>query len=60
MYVIAECPAMQIFRMGAFKLPIPTVLPNPPDWEISQIEKFLNESPVGNMLVNDEFNPNSH
>ena len=51
---------MRIFRTGAFKLPIPTVLPNPPDWEISQIEKFLNESPVGNMLVNDEFNPNSH
>ena len=54
-HVIAECPAMRIFRTGAFKLPIPTVLPNPPDWEISQIEKFLNESPVGNMLVQDKY-----
>ena len=52
-HVIAECPAMRIFRMGAFKLPIPTILPNPPDWEISQIEKFLNASPVGNMLDQD-------
>jgi hypothetical protein len=46
---------MEIYRTGAFQLPIPTILPNPPDWEISQIEKFLNESPVGNMLVKDEF-----
>ena len=52
-HVIAECPAMEIYRMGAFKLPIPSILPNPPDWEVSQVEKFLKESPVGNMLDQD-------
>ena len=49
-HVIAECPATQIYRTGAFQLPIPTILPNPPDWEVSQVDKFLKESPVGEML----------
>ena len=49
-HVIAECPAMEIYRMGAFQLPTPSTLPNPPDWEVRQIEIFLKESPVGNML----------
>ena len=48
--VIAECPVTQIYRTGVFQLPIPTILPNPPDWEVSQVVKFLNESPVGEML----------
>ena len=29
-YVIGECPVMQYFRSRAFKLPIPTPVPNPP------------------------------
>ena len=48
--VIAECPAMQIHRSEVFKLPIPINLPNPPDWTLSQVEKFLKISPVGEML----------
>ena len=50
LHVIAECPAMEIYRMGAFQLPTPSTLPNPPEWEVGQIEKFLRESPIGNML----------
>ena len=49
-HVIAECPAMQIHRLEVFKLPIPINLPNPPDWTLSQVEKFLKISPVGEML----------
>ena len=49
-HVIAECPAMETYRMEAFKFPIPSTLPNPPDWEVGQIQKFLKESPIGNML----------
>ena len=49
-HVIAECPATQIYRSGAFQLPIPTILSNPPKWEVSQVDKFLKESPVGEML----------
>ena len=49
-HVIAECPATQVYRTGAFQLPIPTILPNPPDLEVSQVVKFLKESPVGEML----------
>ena len=41
---------MQIHRSEVFKLPIPTNLPNPPDWTLSQVEKFLKVSPVGRML----------
>ena len=49
-HVIAECPAMQTFRTGVFKLPNPTTLSNPPEWTVSQVEKFLKVSPVGDML----------
>ena len=52
-HVIAECPAMQIYRMGAFQLPIPSILCNPPNWKVSQVNKFLKESPVGKMLDQD-------
>jgi|ERR1711971_1356251 len=51
-HVIAECPALQFFRTGAFKTP--TTLPNPPDWTVSQVEKFLKASPVGGKLDHDE------
>ena len=53
MYVIAECLAMQTHRSSVFKLPIPTTLPNPPDWTVNQMEKFLKVSPVGEMLDQD-------
>ena len=49
-HVIAECPAMQTLRTGVFKLPTPTTLPNPPEWTVSQVEKFLKVLPVGDML----------
>ena len=52
-HVIAECPGTQFFRSEVFKLPAHAILPNPPDWTISQVNKFLNESDVGNMLDND-------
>ena len=51
-HVIAECPALQFFRTGAFKTP--TTLPNPPDWTVSQVEKFLKASPVGGKLDHDD------
>ena len=47
-HVIAECPAMQKIRTGVFKNP--RTLPNPPEWTVSQVEKFLKVSPVGDML----------
>ena len=50
-HVIAECPAMQSYRSGVFKLP--TILPNPPDWTVTQVEKFLRISPIGEMLEQD-------
>ena len=50
-HVIAECPAMQTYRSGVFKLP--TILPNPPDWTVMQLEKFLRISPIGEMLEQD-------
>ena len=49
-HVIAEYPAMQIYRSEVFKLPIPKNLPNPPDWTASDVDKFLKVSPVGKML----------
>ena len=52
-HVIAECPAMQTHRSGVFKLPTPTTFPNPPDWTVNQVEKFLKVSPVGEMLDQD-------
>ena len=52
-HVIAECPATQAARSGVFKLPTPTTLPNPPDWTVRQIDRFLKESQVGNMLDQD-------
>ena len=41
---------MQIHRSEVFKLPISKNLPNPPDWTLLQVEKFLKVSPVGRML----------
>ena len=49
-HVIAECPATLSYRSRIFNLPAPATLPNPPDWTISQVNKFLMESPVGDML----------
>ena len=50
-HVIAECPAMQTYRSEVFKLP--TTLPNPPDWKITQLENFFKISPIGVMLEQD-------
>ena len=50
-HVIAECPAMQLYRSEVFKLP--TIIPNPPDWTVTQVVKFLMISPIGEMLDQD-------
>jgi hypothetical protein len=50
-HVIAECSATQFFRFEAFQCP--TILPNPPDWTVNQVIRFLKESPVGNFLDQD-------
>ena len=52
-HVIAECPAMETYRLGAFKLPCSTTLPNPPEWTVTQVVKFLRTSPIGKMLEQD-------
>ena len=52
-HVIAECPATQSIRTRVFELPIPTNLPDPPDWTVSQVLKFLKESTVGHLLDQD-------
>ena len=52
-HVIAECPATQTLRTRVFELPIPKCLPNPPDWTVSQLVRFLKESSVGDMLDQD-------
>ena len=52
-HVIAECPAMQSLRTRVFELPIPIDLPDPPDWDVDQIIRFLRQSPVGDMLGQD-------
>ena len=49
-HVIAECPATLPYRSRIFKLPAPAILPNPPDWTVSQVNTFIKESPVGDML----------
>ena len=51
-HVIAECPATQFYRFEVFQCP--TILPNPPDWTVNQVIRFLKESPVGNFLDQDE------
>ena len=51
-HVLAECPAMKIYRREVFQCL--TTLPNPPDWTVNQVEKFLKISPIWNMLENDE------
>ena len=51
-HVIAECPAMQTYRWEVFQCL--TTLPNPPDWTVDQVEKFLKMSPLWNMLENNE------
>ena len=52
-HVIAECPATQSVRTKVFELPIPRPLPDQPDWTVSQVVRFLKESPVGDMLDQD-------
>ena len=47
-HVIAECPATQFYRRNIFQNN--TALPNPPDWTVSQVDRFLKESPIGTML----------
>ena len=59
-HVIAECPATLAARSGVFKLPTPTTLPNPPDWTVRQVDRFLKKSQVGNILDQDWFNPDSN
>ena len=54
-HMIAECPATQSIRSKVFELPIPTTLPNPPEWTVIQVISFLKESSVGNMLDQDWF-----
>ena len=54
-HVIAECRKTQSYRSEIFKLPAFANLPNSPDWTVSQVNKFLNESQIGNMLGNDWF-----
>ena len=49
-HVIAECPATQSLRTKIFDLPTHSTLPNPPDWRVSQVARFLKESSIGNML----------
>ena len=47
-HVIAECPAMQYFRRKIFQAP--TLLPDTPVWSVMQVNRFLRESPIGDML----------
>ena len=56
-HVIAECPATQSLRTKIFDLPTPTILPNPPDWRVSQVARFLKESSIGNMLEQNWYKP---
>ena len=49
-HVIAECPATVAYRSGILNLPAPAILPNSPDWTVFQVNKFIKESPVGDML----------
>ena len=51
-HVIAECLAMQTYRQEVFQCL--TALPDPPDWTVDQVEKFLKISPVWNMLESNE------
>ena len=52
-HVIAECPATQSIRTRIFELQVPTLLPDPPEWTINQVIRFLKESPIGHMLDQD-------
>ena len=54
-HVIAECPALQAYRGRIFQLPNPTTLPDPPVWSVTQISKFLRETPIGDMLDGMEY-----
>ena len=46
---LTQCDEQTIDKIE-IQLPIPINLPNPPDWTLSQVEKFLKISPVGEML----------
>ena len=50
-HVIAECPATYSYRWEIFQCP--TILSDPPDWTVDQVERFLKQSPIGNMLDQD-------
>ena len=54
-HVIAEYPAMQLHRTRVFKIQGNKKLPNPPDWTVTQVVKFLKISPVGEMLENQDW-----
>ena len=51
-HVIAECLAMQTYGWEVFQCL--TTLPNPLDWTVNEVEKFLKISPLWNMLENDD------
>ena len=53
--MIAECPAMQLHRTRVFKIQGNKKLPNPPDWTVTQVVRFLKISPVGEMLENQDW-----
>ena len=48
----AECPVMQTYRWEVFQCL--KTLPNPPDWTVYQVKKFLKMSPLWNMLESNE------
>ena len=50
-HIIGECPAMEHIRFEIFHR---NILGRKPIWEISQVEKFLRVSKVGNMLDGEE------
>ena len=54
-HVIAECPAMQLHRTRPFEIQGNKKLPNPPDWTVTQVVKFLKISPLGEMLENQDW-----
>ena len=52
-HVKAKCPATQTVRTKVFELPTPMELPDPPDWDVSQVVRFLRKSPIGDMTEQD-------
>ena len=44
-----------VHRTRVFKIQGNKKLPNPPDWTVTQVVKFLKVSPVGEMLENQDW-----